>query len=210
MPPTRSSDLERRMQLQEKAKIRVYYPDGVFRGGLLKMWRLSRVHQRVWDGPIHPHEREFLWEVSPGEWYQLFLASDPEISGPPDGSDPFDATSRAVALEPPDVIRWLRNHGFEPPQDLEPVVLAAVPPSPRETTQTGFLTAPEIARRHRVKLEPLRKRLERWRAAHLDDDTWIEIADRKQRRPKYLFKVEAVLPIVNALQQGSRTPRRPS
>jgi hypothetical protein len=50
-------------------------------------------------------------------------------------------------------------------------------------------------------VEALRKRLERWR--HENPDHWEELADRKPRQPKYVYREAAVLSVIAELRASS-------
>jgi hypothetical protein len=55
----------------------------------------------------------------------------------------------------------------------------------------------DIAQRYDLPLEPLQKRLGRWRQKH--DEGWKEVTDRKPREPQFLYKLSAVSPIIEEM-----------
>jgi hypothetical protein len=75
----------------------------------------------------------------------------------------------------------------------------------------SLLSVSDLARRFRLPLQALRKRLERWRDDH--DAGFSTSADRRRRAPTYLYQVEAVLPVLRELrrtQDGRASAVRPS
>jgi hypothetical protein len=66
------------------------------------------------------------------------------------------------------------------------------------------LSVNELAKRHQVPQEKLRKRLGRWREDAVDG--WYEVADRRPRDPKYLYQEAAVLPIIQQFKSDLRRP----
>jgi hypothetical protein len=106
-------------------KIRVFDSDGVYNGGLFKTDVFNVLNCRVWHAPPHPNYSESLIDIAgkdnPCEatsWYRLQIATVPDISGPPDGSDNFDANSRAYSITLAEASQWLLRYGFTPPADL--------------------------------------------------------------------------------------------
>lgn len=76
--------------------------------------------------------------------------------------------------------------------------------APIAESESGMLSAPELAKKYNVNGEALRKRLDRWRGSHMNGE-WIE-PDKSYRRPnspKYLYRVDAVMPIIRQLQNAS-------
>lgn len=66
----------------------------------------------------------------------------------------------------------------------------------RPADANGYMSPAAIADRYDVKLEALKKRLERWREKHVMADGWIENADRRPNEARYLYnaaKVESVI-----------------
>jgi hypothetical protein len=83
-------------------------------------------------------------------------------------------------------------------QDYEGAAVAE-----REPAADGaMMTYTDLARQFKVPTEPLRKALERWRQKHPEGSgrDWSEVADRKPRSPLYVFRVGAILHVVQALQ----------
>ena len=106
-------------------KIRVSDSDGVYKGGLFKTASFNAMTCRTWRGPPHADYDEVLIDIagkdSPcydSSWYRLQIAHVPDVSGPPDGSDDFDANSRAVHITLAEAAAWLDRHGFSRPADL--------------------------------------------------------------------------------------------
>jgi hypothetical protein len=73
-------------------------------------------------------------------------------------------------------------------------------------SNTGFLTSTQLAKKHRVNAEALRKRLERWKRTHPDD--WQEVANRRSKEAQYLFRESAVLPIIKKLKASGKRPAK--
>jgi len=65
---------------------------------------------------------------------------------------------------------------------------------------SGLMSATELARKHGVNPEALRKRLERWRRQQ--DGGWVQVVDRRVRGPKYLYDEGAVQTIIAALKKA--------
>ncbi|MCC6425178.1 MAG: hypothetical protein IT435_00010 [Phycisphaerales bacterium] len=106
-------------------KIRVYDSDGVFRGGLFKTHCYNARNCRVWHAPPHPHFDESLIDIAghdnpcePTSWYRLQIAHVPDLIGPADHSDDFDANSKAYRITPVEAGAWLERCGFTKPTDL--------------------------------------------------------------------------------------------
>jgi hypothetical protein len=106
-------------------KIRVFDSDGDYKGGLFKTDVFHAMKCRVWHAPPHPDYRESLIDIAgkgnpcyDSSWFRLQLAKVPDISGPSDGSDDFDANSLAYRLSPDEANQWLLRYGFTPPSDL--------------------------------------------------------------------------------------------
>jgi hypothetical protein len=68
----------------------------------------------------------------------------------------------------------------------------------------------DIAVRYRVPLEPLRKRLERWRISNtkLRCIDWYEVPDRKPRQEKYLYRVGAIRDRIRAPGASAKHPAK--
>ena len=106
-------------------KIRVYDSDGEYKGGLFKTDVFHAMNCRVWHAPPHPDYEESLIDIAgkskpcrDSSWYRLQIAKVPDISGPSDGSDNFDANSRAYRISLAEAQSWFLRHGFAPPADL--------------------------------------------------------------------------------------------
>lgn len=67
-----------------------------------------------------------------------------------------------------------------------------------ETSQQ-YLSCADLARHFNVNGQKLRKRLERWKRTH--DNEWVEVADRRRNEPRYLYRVPAVMPLIEQLQR---------
>lgn len=100
-------------------------------------------------------------------------------------------------------IRWHDVRASEMPGNTPEV--SAAPHSPTAPDR-GFYSAGDLATRHKVKAEPLRKRLERWRKKRFGSDDWTEQADRANRAPRFLYRESAVADIV----RDSPPQQRPS
>lgn len=104
-------------------KIRVYYSDGVFRGGFIDLAGYSLLKFRMWPGRPQPGCKEFLIDTSghgepvyEGCWYLIRESSTPEIEGP--SGDEFDLNSHATILTSIEVEAWFMRHDLKPPPDV--------------------------------------------------------------------------------------------
>jgi hypothetical protein len=104
--------------------------------------------------------------------------------------------------------RWLRL--LARPAAAPPV--AAAPPAPPVApgpavgppgpgNAAGYLACADLARRHGVPEDRLRKVLERWRHDH--DDGYMDIPNPKPRTAKYLYLETAVMPILARMKNRS-------
>lgn len=125
-------------------KIRVFDSDGVYRGGLFKTKSLNAINCRMWHAPPHPNYRESLIDIAgknnpcdDSSWYRLQLAAVPDLSGPPDGSDDFDANSRAIRISPGEAADWFDRHGFPRPPDLTELLGQIGTPSHADRSANG-------------------------------------------------------------------------
>lgn len=101
-------------------KIPVRYPDGINRGGLLKMDCINP-RMRKWDGPPHAEYREMMLDYSEdrsGPWFLLWLSHFPQTTGSKECDDLYDHASHALGLKAPEARRWFERHGMEVPSDL--------------------------------------------------------------------------------------------
>ncbi len=75
---------------------------------------------------------------------------------------------------------------------------------PREADQgdAGFYTVAELAERHKVSQEALRKRLDRWRKRNAISDDYHERADVGRTGDKYFYREKAILLVI---QKARRT-----
>ncbi|MCH8270794.1 MAG: hypothetical protein IH985_06240 [Planctomycetes bacterium] len=103
--------------------MRVYYSDGVFRGGLMDMAGYSALKFRMWHGRPQPGCREFLMDISghgkpvyEGCWYLIRQSFTPNIEGP--SGDDFDHNSHAYHLTSVEVEAWFVKHDLKPPPDV--------------------------------------------------------------------------------------------
>lgn len=69
-----------------------------------------------------------------------------------------------------------------------------------------MLCCADLAKRFGVPADNLRQRLKRWMKTH--DDGWKEVNDRRPREPKYLYKVSAVMHIIEELQASGERPAK--
>jgi hypothetical protein len=74
--------------------------------------------------------------------------------------------------------------------------------SPEEPGAEAWLSAPELAVRYGVDSEKLRKRLEYWWKRHGED--YRETEFHKPREARFLYRLSAALPVVQALQTGRK------
>jgi len=69
----------------------------------------------------------------------------------------------------------------------------------------------DLAMKHEVGAEALRKRLERYRAKHaLDTNLYVESQDRGNNKPKYLYNEKEVLSIIEELKSKQTSVKRPT
>ncbi len=67
---------------------------------------------------------------------------------------------------------------------------------------TGAKMSPrELANKHDIDNEALRKRLDRWRYDH--DTGYVEVSNPTPREPKYLYDESAVMPVIDAMKAKS-------
>jgi biotin operon repressor len=131
-------------------KIRVHSSDGVYVGGLFKTDCFNANSCRFWPGRPHPDYAESLIDIAgksnpcyDSSWFRLQIAAVPDISGPPDGSDDFDANSRAIRITLSEAHQWLTSHGFTPPADLLALLGGSAPPAPAAARAAP--AAPQLA-----------------------------------------------------------------
>jgi hypothetical protein len=67
-----------------------------------------------------------------------------------------------------------------------------------------MLSCADIARRFDVPLEVLRSRLRRWQSENQAD--WKEVANRRPREPRYLYRLSAVMPIIRDIVATVQPP----
>jgi hypothetical protein len=101
-----------------------------------------------------------------------------------------ESTSRGTGS-----LRW--------PQVAEPSA-GKVPHNDPSYTGSGMLGCTELAELFEVNADALRKRLERWKPTHQDD--WKEVQERRPRESKYLYRISAVLPIIEKLKAPGERP----
>ena len=65
-----------------------------------------------------------------------------------------------------------------------------------------WLSSEDIARRYGLPPESLRKRLHRWRDANKGSPDWREVANRSSNESPYLYRLPAVMPIVNSMSSS--------
>lgn len=81
--------------------------------------------------------------------------------------------------------------------------------TPPSATERAFASASDLAARHGVDQEALRKRLDRFRRQSFGPQSWIENAERGPRDPKYLYSMEAAAPIIESLKARKASAERP-
>ena len=70
----------------------------------------------------------------------------------------------------------------------------------------AHMSCSDLAARFGVTANALYKRLARWRPLH--DDGWFEISDRAKNQPAILYRVQAVMPTIEALQTKEKCGRQ--
>lgn len=90
--------------------------------------------------------------------------------------------------------------------------LPARQPTPTATLPngSGMFTPKELADQFKVPLDPLRKRLDRWRKKHLVGSDWTEVEGATSREAKYLYRLKAITQIIEDLKEGSPSSERPA
>ncbi len=68
----------------------------------------------------------------------------------------------------------------------------------------GHFSVSDLATRHKVNAEALRKRLDRWRSGQ-PDGAFIENSEAKSREAKYLYSEQAVMPVIESMKSTSGT-----
>jgi hypothetical protein len=93
----------------------------------------------------------------------------------------------------------------ELPTHVQSAILTLVDASTGRAVCAGGLSSPrDLARKHGVDPEALRKRLERFRLMH--DVGSAEVHNRRPNEPKFLYDEAAVLPVIYQLQSVDRRP----
>lgn len=62
---------------------------------------------------------------------------------------------------------------------------------------SGLYSCSQLADMYGLPTEALRKRLERWQKTN--DRGWLEVTDRRQTDPRYLYRLDAVKPLLSRL-----------
>jgi hypothetical protein len=113
-----------------------------------------------------------------------------------------------VAKELPAIRRRMKGFAFMARFDLESLRALVVREAFRcdaerpRPTGGGRGTSRELAEKHGVDPEKLRKRLDTWRQTHHDAFIETESAGRRPRDPRFLYDEEAVMPVILALQNS--------
>jgi hypothetical protein len=71
-------------------------------------------------------------------------------------------------------------------------------------TQVGYYSALELAKKHHLLYEPVRKRLERWRRSKIPGTDFIDNRERARNKAKYVYKEAVVLPLIQDLKTQVR------
>jgi hypothetical protein len=74
---------------------------------------------------------------------------------------------------------------------------AAIP----QAVSLGFLSPADLAKEHHLELDPLRKRLERWRRSHADG--WIENTEPKSTEARFLYSPTSVANVIEKAKEAS-------
>ncbi|NUQ63992.1 MAG: hypothetical protein HUU20_16065 [Pirellulales bacterium] len=120
------------------------------------------------------------WEVE-ASCEAIATAIEAEISrieGQPMGGEGRGGASWAARLEAADA-----QQTTEPTDDLPP---------------DAMLSPATLAAKFDVPLQALQGRLKRWREKHADG--WQEVTNRKPREPQYLYRLEAVRPVIEEMR----------
>jgi len=72
---------------------------------------------------------------------------------------------------------------------------------PPDELSSAKMSARELAEKHTVDPDKLRKRLDTWRYDH--DSGYVGVQNRKPREPKYLYDESAVMPVIEKLKQAA-------
>ncbi len=84
-------------------------------------------------------------------------------------------------------------------QRMHRSVNASSRPDEESGRQAGFLSSGDLAKRYTVPLGALDARLRRWRNGHWND--WHKTSDVARNEPRYLYKVSAVMAIIDKLRR---------
>ena len=79
-------------------------------------------------------------------------------------------------------------------------------PKQEATAVSGRLSVKDLATKHDVPYDALRKRLERWRYDH--DAGYSEVANAAKNEPGCLYDELAVMPVIEALRVKSASKKR--
>ena len=115
---------------------------------------------------------------------------------------------RLEALELSRVLQRVKGHQENLPA-CDPAIVGAEP-APEATASTpsktplhaGYFSAADLAAKHQVNAEALRKRLERWRLKS-PGGPFIEDVERKSKEPGFLYAELDVLPLIESLKKAS-------
>ena len=75
-------------------------------------------------------------------------------------------------------------------------------------TGVEYLSTKDLATRFALDYGKLRKRLERWRMKHPECAVLVE--DLRSGKPRYLFRLKDVAPIITKLKDGRNVQRQPA
>jgi hypothetical protein len=109
-----------------------------------------------------------------------------------------------------DRVRLGKDGAFGPlPGEPNPAPPHTLPTRPPGQSVEGFgesvsqakLSPRELAQKHGVPSESLRKRLDRWRYDH--DAGYVEVSNAARNEPKYLYDESAVMPVITQLRARS-------
>jgi len=100
---------------------------------------------------------------------------------------------------------------IERPPQQEPASTARPKETSEQTvagSESAKMSPRDLAKKHGVEPETLRKRLDRWRYDH--DTGYIEVSNPARNEPKYLYDELAVMPIIDELKAKSVGQKRPA
>jgi hypothetical protein len=131
---------------------------------------------------------------------------------PPSPEHPRDGPARKNQFREPGTDPYVSEEVVDEAEAIPPATpTTGIVASRVESPGDAMMGPGCLAAKYGVPQPALEKRLERWRNAHPQESGkgWIEAPDRGPRQPKYLYRVSAVLPIIEDLKaSGGRRAKK--